>query len=143
MGITETFAKVGTGAHAALYKLLGGRFVGASDGPGGLIVVTTKGRKTGKLRSRPLAHMRDGENLLVVASAGGSDEHPDWYLNMEADPRVTVHIADREERYRARIATGKERDELFARFVELNKAFASYAEKTSRTLPVVVLEPDP
>lgn len=143
MGITETFAKVGTGAHAALYKLLGGRFVGASDDAGGLIVVTTKGRKTGKLRSRPLMHMRDGENLLVVASAGGADEHPSWYLNMKADPHVTVHVADRTERYRARTATGEERDKLFERFVELNNAFASYAKKTSRTLPVVILEPDP
>ncbi len=142
MDFVGTLAKIGTGTHAALYKMLGGRFMGASDDPGSVIVVTTKGRKSGKLRSRPLMHLRDGDNLLVVASAGGADRHPGWYLNMLAHPGVMVHIADREYRYRARTALPDERDELFARFVNHNKTFGEYSKKTDRVLPVVILEPD-
>lgn len=142
MGLADTLMKVGTATHAALYKLLGGRFMGAGDeGSGGVIVVTTTGRKSGKRRSRPLMHMRDGENLVVIGSAGGSDQHPAGYLNMLENPVVTVHRGESEATYTARTADGDERDTLFGRFRDHDARFGEYEQRTDRVIPVVVLEP--
>ena len=141
MGISEVLFQAGTASHAALYKLLGGRMMGAKDEPGGIVVVTTTGRKSGKQRSRPLMHLRDGEKIMVVASAGGDDNHPSWFLNMQAKPEVTVHVGGEEATYRARTVEGRERDDLYKRFVAVNDTFADYENKTDRVIPVVVLEP--
>lgn len=141
MGISETLFQAGTATHAALYKMLGGRMMGAKDEPGGIVVITTTGRKTGKKRSRPLMHLRDGDKIMVVASAGGDDNHPSWFLNMQANPEVTVQVGDQEATYRARTAEGSERDELYARFVAVHDTFAEYETKTDRVIPVVVMDP--
>jgi deazaflavin-dependent oxidoreductase (nitroreductase family) len=104
-----------------------------------LLLLTTKGRKTGRGYTTPVVFTRDGDRLLVYASQGGAPTHPDWYLNLARDPRVTVEVGT--ERYDA-LATpleGEERDREFAAQAARVHAFAGYQEKTSRVIPVVAL----
>jgi deazaflavin-dependent oxidoreductase (nitroreductase family) len=111
-----------------------------------LILLTTTGRKTGKARTWPLVGLpidadHPERGWVVAASHGGHDEHPAWYLNLQADPIATVHERDREQRVRAREATPAERDEHWQRFVELLDTYGEYQEATERRIPVVLLEP--
>lgn len=104
-----------------------------------LLLLTTKGRKTGREYTTPIVFTRDGDRLLVYASQGGAPTHPDWYLNLARDPHVTVELGT--ERYDA-IATpleGEERDREFAAQAARVRAFAEYQEKTPRVIPVVAL----
>ena len=114
---------------------VGGRWEGRD-----LLLLTTTGRKSGRPHTTPMVFTRDGDRLLVYASKGGAPAHPDWYLNLVADPRVVVEVGS--ERYDA-IATpleGGERDREFAAQAARNPAFAEYQERTSRVIPVVALK---
>lgn len=104
-----------------------------------LLLLTTKGRKTGREYTTPIVFTRDGDRLLVYASQGGAPTHPDWYLNLEHDPHVAVEVGP--ERYDAiaRPLEGEERDREFAAQAARVHAFAEYQEKTSRVIPVVAL----
>jgi deazaflavin-dependent oxidoreductase (nitroreductase family) len=85
---------------------------------------------------------RDGDTLVVVASRGGDDRHPDWLLNLRADPRVEVAVQGGPRRpMLARIAAGPERGRLWARITTTNPRYAAYQRRTSREIPVVVLDP--
>jgi len=104
-----------------------------------LLLLTTTGRKSGRKHTTPMVFTRDGDRLLVYASKAGAPEHPDWYLNLVADPRVVVEAGP--ERYDA-IATpleGEERDRQFAAQAARVPTFAEYQDKTSRVIPVVAL----
>jgi deazaflavin-dependent oxidoreductase (nitroreductase family) len=104
-----------------------------------LLLLTTTGRKSGRKHTTPMVFTRDGDRLLVYASKAGAPEHPDWYLNLVADPRVVVEAGP--ERYDA-IATpleGEERDRQFAAQAARVPTFAEYQEKTTRVIPVVAL----
>jgi len=121
-------------------KIESGMFKGAR-----LLLLTTTGAKSGQTRVNPLAFTRDGHNYLVIASKGGAPSHPDWYRNLVAHPDVTVEVStsDGSRRFaaRARVARGAERDRLFAAQAAVMPGFAEYQRKTSRQIPVVVLEP--
>jgi deazaflavin-dependent oxidoreductase (nitroreductase family) len=108
--------------------------------PGQTVLVTTKGAKSGRPRKASLAFLFDGDDMVLVASKGGSPVHPAWYHNMKADPRVVVqHRGGIEERI-AREAVGGEREALFARMAESFANFAAYqARATNRKIPVMVL----
>lgn len=108
--------------------------------PGQTVLVTTRGAKTGKPRRTSLAFLWHGDDMIVVASKGGSPAHPAWYHNMKADPRVVVqHRGGIEERF-AREVVGPERDALFARMAGTFANFAAYqARATNRKIPVMVL----
>ena len=139
--IASTVTKILTEGHAKLYQLAGGKLLGGGEKPASVIVVTTTGRKTGKKRSKPLAHLRDGDNYLVTGSAAGADEHPAWILNMMADPNVTVQDLDEIIECTASVELdGPRRDELYDRFKQYG-SFAGYEAKTDRTIPVAVLTP--
>jgi len=105
-----------------------------------LLLLTTTGRKSGTLHTTPMVYTRDGERLLVYASKAGAPAHPDWYLNLVADPRVVVEVGD--ERFDATAAPleGEERDRAFAAQAERAPAFAEYQERTTRVIPVVALQ---
>lgn len=104
-----------------------------------LLLLTTTGRKSGRAHTTPMVFTRDGERLLVYASKAGAPTHPDWYLNLVADPHVVVEVGA--ERYEAVAAPleGDERDREFAAQAARNGAFAEYQEKTTRVIPVVAL----
>jgi deazaflavin-dependent oxidoreductase (nitroreductase family) len=104
-----------------------------------LLLLTTTGRKSGRKHTTPMVFTRDGDRLLVYASKAGAPTHPDWYLNLVADPRVVVEAGD--ERYDA-IATpleGDERERAFREQAERSPTFAEYQAKTDRVIPVVAL----
>jgi deazaflavin-dependent oxidoreductase (nitroreductase family) len=106
-----------------------------------VIILTTRGRKSGALRKAPLMRVTDGEKYAVIASLGGAPDHPVWYLNLLADPEVTLQDRDVKRRYRAHTATGDERERWWARAVAVWPDYERYQRKTDRQIPVVVLEP--
>lgn len=116
-----------------------GGVVGGSWEGRDLLLLTTTGRKSGRAHTTPMVYTRDDDRLLVYASKGGAPTHPDWYLNLAADPHVVVEVDA--ERYDA-IATpleGEERDREFASQAERRPQFGEYQEQTSRVIPVVAL----
>lgn len=122
------------------YRANAGRLGGSWEGRD-LLLLTTTGRKSGRPHTKPMVYTRDGDRLLVYASKGGAPDHPDWYLNLAADPGVVVEVGP--DRYEA-IATpleGAERDREFAAQAARNPVFADYERKTSRVIPVVALTP--
>ncbi|NNC91298.1 MAG: nitroreductase family deazaflavin-dependent oxidoreductase [Acidimicrobiia bacterium] len=136
MGFADTAFRAFMQGHVNFYKATGGRFAGKR-----LLLLTTTGRKTGKLRVSPLMRIEDGDNYLVAASVGGAPRNPGWFHNLQENPLVQVQVGHTIENRRARITRGEERDRLWQKFVEARRQFADYQERTERTIPVVVLEP--
>ena len=109
-----------------------------------LLLLTVRGAKTGTPRTYPLAYHRDGDNYVVIASKGGAPTHPDWYRNILVNPEVEVEVGTQRFKAHARaLPEGAERDERYARQVEIMPGFADYEVRTAgvRTIPVVVLSP--
>lgn len=104
-----------------------------------LLLLTTTGRKSGRKHTTPMVFTRDGDRLFVYASKAGAPKHPDWYLNLVADPRVVVEVGP--ERYDATATPleREERDRVFAEQAARNPIFGEYQDKTSRVIPVVSL----
>jgi len=113
-------------------------------GPGLLktLLLTTKGRKSGKPRALPLIYDTDGDAYVVIASKGGLPNHPLWYENLVADPLCDVQVASKKLRARARVAEGEERDRLWKQLAKVYPPYDDYQKNAgSRTIPVVVLDP--
>ena len=106
------------------------------------LILTTVGRRSGEPRSTPLIYQRHGDDLLVVASKGGSDAPPLWYLNLQANPEVQVQVRGDRFTARARTATPAEKAELWPVMTAAWPAYDSYQQKTDRDIPVVVLTPE-
>jgi deazaflavin-dependent oxidoreductase (nitroreductase family) len=105
-----------------------------------VLILTTKGRRSGEQRSTPLIYGSHGDDHVVVASKGGADEPPAWYLNLEADPEITVQVKGDRFPARARTATAEEKPELWRMMTGQWPAYDEYQTKTDREIPVVVLE---
>jgi deazaflavin-dependent oxidoreductase (nitroreductase family) len=103
--------------------------------------LTTKGRRSGVERKAILGYYEDGPNLVTMAMNGWADPEPAWWLNLQANPDVTVELADGTRDVRGRAAEGEERDRLLARWSEMGDDPAGYAWRRSRETAVVVLEP--
>lgn len=108
---------------------------------GRLLLLTTKGARTGASRTTPVGYLPDGDRLLVIASAMGAPVHPGWYHNLVAHPRVTVEDGAFTYEADAVVLEGEERDRLFARAVEADPGWGDYQARTSRLIPVVALHP--
>ena len=134
------FLRVASQANVWLYRRTGGQ-IGGRVRRAPILLLTTTGRRSGKPRTTPLLYLLDGENLVVVASSGGSPRHPAWFLNLREAPEVEVEVGRARQPRRARIAADEERERLWPRLVEMYPAYASYQEKTSRRIPVVLLAP--
>jgi deazaflavin-dependent oxidoreductase (nitroreductase family) len=104
------------------------------------LILTTKGRRSGEWRSTPLIYQEHDGDYLVVASRGGSDEPPAWYLNLVAHPEVRVQVKGDRFEARARAARASEKEELWRIMAAAWPAYDNYQEKTVREIPVVVLE---
>jgi deazaflavin-dependent oxidoreductase (nitroreductase family) len=128
--------------HRALVKLTFGR-VGWQAGPMPVLELTTIGRKSGQPRSVMLTSpVREGETWVIVASRGGDDHHPAWFLNLRDNPDVEVSRKGKlKQRMRARVATPEERARLWPQVTTTYKGYAGYQEKTDREIPLVLLEP--
>lgn len=114
---------------------VGGGFAGAS-----MILITHKGAKSGKEYTSPLVYSLDGDKPVIIASKGGSPDDPQWFRNLRANPQVTVEIGAETYQAIARVAEGAERDRLYRAQADLMPNFDEYASKTTRVIPVVVIE---
>lgn len=125
--------------HRWLYRLSGGRIGRRSNGFE-VLLLTTRGRRSGEPRRVALQSLEYGDGWAVIASFAGEDRHPAWWLNLQAEPMADTQIRDTRARVRACEATGSERAELWARFTAIDDAYAEYEQRTSRVIPIVVLE---
>ena len=124
-----------------IYRVSGGRLGARWLRGSPVMLLTTTGRKSGKPRTKPVLYLRDGENVVVVASKAGMSHHPLWYLNLEANPNVEIEIGTQKRSMRARRATEDEKSALWPRLVEMYRDFADYQARTERNIPVVILSP--
>lgn len=129
-----------TREHTALYESSGGT-EGTTLNGRPVIVLTTVGAKTGKLRKTPLMRVEHDGEYAVVASKGGAPEHPTWFGNLLAHPRVALQDGPEVREYDARVVEGDERAAWWARAVEVWPDYERYTTLTDRQIPVVVLTP--
>jgi F420H(2)-dependent quinone reductase len=125
--------------HERSYRLSGGRLGGKLAGLP-VLLLTTTGRKSGETRTVPLTYFEDGDAIVVVGSKGGSPRHPDWYLNLLANPGVDVQIGREHRQLRARRATDEEAGRLWPVVLAGAPGYGRYRAKTSREIPLVLLE---
>jgi proline iminopeptidase len=126
--------------HVRRYRETGGEVGHIWKRGSKILLLTTKGRKTGNPTTTPLIYENDGDRYVIVASKGGAPEHPGWYLNLEKDPEVELQVMDEAFAARARVAEGEERERLWKLAAQQWPAYDEYAQKTDREIPVVVLE---
>lgn len=144
---TVKFMKAMAAVNVWLYRRTGGRLganwrIGAGfRNPVPICLVEHTGRKSGLQRTTPLVYLRDGENIVVVASQAGRPENPMWFLNVSANPEVVVQVGRERRPMVAHVAGPEERAELWPRLVALYPDYDSYQSWTDREIPVVVLEP--
>ena len=105
------------------------------------LLLTTRGRRSGKLRRTPLIYGRDGDRYVVVASYGGSPQHPDWYANLSDEPKVELQVGPEVMPARAATAEGGDRERLWTQMTGIWPDYDKYQEKTDRRMPIVTLEP--
>ena len=127
--------------HAATYRVTGGKVLNRVLGMR-VVHLTTTGRRSGVPRQTILtAPLVEGERIVLVASNGGDDRDPGWYRNVLACPDVSVTLEGTTSSMRARVATGSDRSELWSRIAAVTPTYTFYQGRTTRELPVVVLEP--
>ncbi len=137
----DAMFKVVTGFHRLVFALSKGKLAGKTSGMP-VLKLTTIGRKSGQQRSTMLTSpLVEGENVILVASKGGDDRDPDWFGNLVANPDVDVVMNGATTAMRARVAEGVERTRLWEELTAKHANYAGYQRKTSRQIPVVVLEP--
>jgi deazaflavin-dependent oxidoreductase (nitroreductase family) len=124
--------------HTALYRATRGAIGARADGLD-MLLLTTRGRKSGRARTNPLPYFRDGGDLVVIASFGGNDRHPAWYQNLVRDPKVRVRVRGSAGEFEAHPANGASRARLWAEITAGQPRFLDYQRRTAREIPVVVL----
>jgi deazaflavin-dependent oxidoreductase (nitroreductase family) len=124
--------------HAWLWKLTGGK-LGNAFGTAPFMMLTTRGRKTGRERTTPVLYLQNGADLIVVASFGGNDMHPAWYLNLERCPEAEVIINGERRRLLASQVSSEEKKLIWARLVKMYPNFAVYQQLTRREIPLLQL----
>ncbi|MBM9458654.1 nitroreductase family deazaflavin-dependent oxidoreductase [Nocardioides sp. zg-536] len=128
--------------QVAAYEASGGKEADKLPGTDDkIIVITSVGAKSGKLRKNPVMRVEKEGTYVAIASKGGAPENPSWYANFVAHPRVDVQDGAEVRPYRARLVTGDERTKWWAHAVATWPTYAEYQEKTDRQIPVFVLEP--
>lgn len=121
------------------FRANGGKVGGPFEG-GTLLLLTSTGAKSGQPRVSPLAYVADGERYVIIASKAGAPTNPDWYHNLLAHPDATIEVGREQFQVRATVAEEPERSRLYAKMVEKMPGFADYQRKTTRQIPVVVLD---
>jgi len=126
--------------HVRRYRETGGEVGHIWKEGSTVLLLTTKGRRTGQPTTTPLIYASDGHDYVIVASKGGAPRHPGWYRNLVKDPAVEVQVQREVFPARARVAEGEERERLWAKANEIWPHYAEYQERTDRVIPVIVLE---
>ncbi len=138
---TSKLQNAAAALHRGLFRLTRGRVLGRVGGLD-VLLLTTRGRRTGRVRTIPLLYVADGGDYVLIASNGGAELHPSWYLNLQAQPDATVEIGGRKLPVLATdVVDPDERARLWQRANEGYGGYDDYATKTDRTIPVVRLHP--
>ena len=136
----KAFIKLFIQFHTFFYKLTGGRF-GSKMGENKILLLTTKGRKSGLERTTPLVYIDHEGGYLIIASNGGQAKHPDWYINLKSDPQVSIQIKDQTFNAKAQVLNGETRTPVWERIVAEAPQYGEYEKRTDRLIPVVWLTP--
>lgn len=123
-----------------IYHVTDGR-IGGQQWKYSMLLLQTVGRKTGQSRTHTLLYVRDGEIMLVCASNNGQPRHPDWYLNLTANPRAKVQAGRQRYNVIAEVAPDEEYGRLWQKFLAIRPQFAEYRARTTREFPIVILKP--
>ena len=127
--------------HRLLYAATRGR-IGRRLVNNDMLLLSTIGRNTGETHTVPLLYLKDGDDIVVIASWGGRDNHPEWYLNLRANPRVSVQIDGRQKPAIAATADRQRRARLWPAVLAAYDGYSQYQSKTDREIPVVILSHD-
>jgi deazaflavin-dependent oxidoreductase (nitroreductase family) len=139
----DTVGRLVNMIHRTIFRTTGGRLGGKGFGMP-VVELTTTGRKSGKPRPTMLTSpVQDGDTVVIVASWGGDDRHPQWYLNLLENPAVELTMGGRTRPMNARTASSEERAALWPRVVEAYRGYGQYQTRTDREIPLVLLEPAP
>ena len=130
-----------TKAHVLAYRLGGGRLLPNPLGRSKTVLVDQVGRRSGKRRTTPLLYLADGDDIVVVASKGGSHRHPAWWLNLREMDETTIRLGDETRRVKVREATAAERERLWPKVVQVWPDYAAYQRRTERQIPLGILSP--
>jgi deazaflavin-dependent oxidoreductase (nitroreductase family) len=129
------------GGHTTVYRathgLIGHRFPGAPP----MLLLDHVGAKSATKRTSPLVYMREGEDLVIVASKGGYPKNPAWFFNLKANPDTEVQVGSRRRPVRARVANPEERTRLWPKVLKVYGGYEDYQRRTEREIPLVILEP--
>jgi len=127
-------------ATTVVYRLSNGK-LGGTFQSSPVALLTTTGRKSGEPRVSPLLYLREGGRVILVASQGGRDTNPMWYINLKANPRVSVQIKGEVLQLRARDATAEERGEYWTKLAAMYPTLDDYQSWTDRVIPIVICDP--
>ena len=136
----DSTAKRLSALHRILFRATRGA-VGRRLVDNDMLLLTTTGRRSGTARTVPLLYLTEGESVIVIASWGGRPTHPEWYLNLVANPEVVIQVEGTRRAMCARTADADERARWWPRIVEAYDGYREYQSRTDREIPVVILEP--
>jgi deazaflavin-dependent oxidoreductase (nitroreductase family) len=126
--------------HTLVYRATGGILGHRIPGAPPMLLLDHVGAKSGKRRTSPLVYLEDGDDIVIVASRGGSRRHPAWFHNLRANPDTSVQVGTRKVPVRARVASSEERARLWPEVVDVYGGYAGYQRRTEREIPLVILE---
>ncbi len=133
--------KLFIGFHVFIYRITGGKFGGEMRGFK-VLILTTKGRKSGKILSAPLGYFERDGGYIIVASNGGNDKQPSWYYNIKGNPNdVTIQVKDKKMKVKPEIILGEARRPLYDWIVSIAPNYGEYEKTTTREIPLVFLKP--
>jgi deazaflavin-dependent oxidoreductase (nitroreductase family) len=139
--VKDLIARAGNVVHRAVVTASKGRIGGTGFGMP-VVVLTTTGRKSGKQRTTMLTTpVHDENRVVLVASYGGDDRHPAWFLNLRDNPDVELTLKGQSRAMKARVASAEEKAELWPEVTKAYKGYAQYQTRTDRDIPLVILEP--
>lgn len=131
------------GVHASVYRLTNGKIGHQFLGTPPMLLLEHVGAKSGLKRTTPLVYVDDPPNVVLVASKGGHPNNPGWYHNLRTNPDTSVQIGSERRAVHARVATAEERRKLWPKAVATYSGYSDYQQRTSREIPLVILEPRP
>jgi deazaflavin-dependent oxidoreductase (nitroreductase family) len=141
VNVKDLAARAINGLHRSVFRLSGGRLANRGFGMPVVELITT-GRKSGKPRTTMLTSpVQDGDTWVLVASYGGDDRNPQWFLNLSDNPDVELRTGGEPRLMRARVASKTEKERLWPRVIEAYKGYAGYQRRTERDIPLVLLTP--
>jgi F420H(2)-dependent quinone reductase len=123
-----------------VYRRSGGKRMGRVRGMP-ILLLTSVGRKTGKQRVTPVMYMRDGNNYVIIAANAGARRNPGWFANLQANPQTTIEVDDMTRTVMTHKASKEEKDRIWPRFVEQAPFLEGYRKKTTRDMPIIILQP--